>query len=61
MLSRSMPCGAPWRIVSRGCMMSRADQARGFGLRLLEASDSIRELTALLHRAYRPLAERGFR
>jgi GNAT superfamily N-acetyltransferase len=41
--------------------MSRADQARGFSLRLLEASDSIGELTALLHRAYRPLAERGFR
>jgi GNAT superfamily N-acetyltransferase len=33
----------------------------GVTIRLLEPTDSIVELTALLHRAYGPLARRGFR
>lgn len=42
-------------------MLGRMHGTQGILLRPLMPGDSLEELTALLHRAYRPLAERGMR
>lgn len=41
--------------------MRRGEEQAGVELRPLRESDALDELTAMLHRAYRPLAERGMR